>query len=308
VRVVVTGATGLLGRVLVEALRSGGEQVVAISRDPQRAAQTLSDEVEIHAWPDPTAIPAPGAALAGADAVVNLLGEPVAQNWTRHPEVRAEIRNSRILGTRSLVAGLRALPDERRPRVLVSQSAAGYYGHRGDQPLDEQAAPGTDFLAEVVVAWEQEALAAESLMRVAVTRTGVVLAAGGGALSRMLPFFRLGLGGPVAGGKQYVPWVHLDDVVGAIRFVLQTAEATGAVNVTAPNPVTNAELTKALGHALHRPAVLPVPALALRALYGEMSQIVTTGQRVIPSRLEQLGYAFRYTELGPALATVLGGA
>jgi uncharacterized protein (TIGR01777 family) len=189
--------------------------------------------------------------------------------------------------------------------VLVSQSAAGFYGARGEEPVDESAPPGADFLADVVVAWEREALGASEHCRVAVTRTGVVLSPSGGALAQMLPFFRLGLGGPVAGGRQYVPWIHLDDVVGALLHCVEEDQAHGPVNATAPHPVTNAELSKTLGRVLHRPAVLPVPGVGLKVLYGEMSLIVTTGQRVVPRELERLGYEFRYAELEPALRDVL---
>jgi uncharacterized protein (TIGR01777 family) len=192
--------------------------------------------------------------------------------------------------------------------VLVSQSATGFYGPRDDQPVDESSAPGKDFLAEVVAAWEAEAMTAADLMRVAVTRTGVVLSPEGGALETMLPFFKLGIGGPVAGGRQYISWIHLDDVVGALLHCLQDQSAEGPVNLTAPNPVTNAEFSKALGRALHRPAFLPVPAFAIKLLYGEMSTIVTTGQRVKPERLKQLGYEFRQPDLDAALRSVLDGA
>jgi uncharacterized protein (TIGR01777 family) len=274
-----------------------------LTRDPDKAARALPDAVEIHAWREPTSDAPPEAALSGADAVVNLMGEPVAQYWTLRS--RPLIRDSRVLGTRLLVQALQQLGAEHRPRILVSQSAVGYYGHRADEPLDEDAPPGDDFLAEIVVAWEREARAAENLLRTVVTRTGVVLSAHGGALARMLPFFRLGLGGPVAGGRQYVPWVHIDDVIGAIRFALGDSEVQGPINVTAPSPVTNANFSKALGHALKRPAILPVPALALRTLYGEMSHIVTTGQRAIPRRLQQHGYSFRHPGLEDALKDVL---
>jgi uncharacterized protein (TIGR01777 family) len=303
-RVAITGATGLIGRALVQALRQRGDQVVALSRDEDRARQALGDGVEAHAWPDPLGAPPPEAALAGADAVVHLLGEPVAQRWTS--ESKEAIRRSRVDGTRSLVDGLLALAPDRRPGVLVSQSASGFYGPRGDEQLSEEAPPGDDFLSGVVVGWEREAMRAESELRVAVTRTGVVLSPEGGALAKMLPFFRAGIGGPVAGGRQYVPWIHLDDVVGAILFCLDDARAAGPVNLAAPNPATNAELSRALGHVLKRPAVLPVPAFALKLLYGEMAQIVITGQRVVPSRLNQLGYEFRHPDLEAALRDVLG--
>jgi uncharacterized protein (TIGR01777 family) len=248
--------------------------------------------------------PPPEAALAGADAVVHLLGEPVAQRWT--DQAKDGIRRSRVDATRSLVQGLRALAPDRRPDVLVSQSATGFYGPCGEEQLAEDAPAGDDFLAGVVVGWEGEAMRAASELRVAVTRTGVVLSPEGGALAKMLPFFRLGIGGPVAGGRQYVPWIHLDDVVGAMLFCLDNAAATGPINLTAPHPVTNTELSHTLGRVLKRPAVLPVPASALKLLYGEMAQIVITGQRVMPARLTELGYAFRHPDLESALRDVLG--
>ena len=303
-RVLITGATGTIGLALADALTARGDQVVALSRDPERGQRVLGEGIEVLAWPDPNAGPPPAAALAGLDAVVNLLGEPVAQRWS--DAARQRIRDSRVLATRSLVAALRSLPADGVPRVLVSQSATGYYGPREDAPLDEEASPGADFLADVVVAWEREASAAKSIMRVACTRTGVVLSSSGGALAKMLPFFKLGIGGPVAGGKQYVPWVHLDDVVGAFVHCLDDERASGPVNVTAPNPVTNAELGRALGHTLGRPAVLPVPGFAVKLLYGEMAEMVTTGQRAVPAKLRQLGYEFRHPEIELALKDVLG--
>jgi uncharacterized protein len=302
-RVAVTGATGVLGQSLIRALLARGDEVVALSRDSGRARQALGDRVDAHAWPNPTDTPPPEAALAGADAVVNLMGEPVAQRWTA--EAKDRIRRSRVSGTRSLVQGLLALTADRRPATLVSQSASGYYGPHGDEPLTEDAPAGNDFLAGVVVAWEREALAAAPDLRVALTRTGVVLSPDGGALAKMLPFFRLGIGGPVAGGRQYVPWVHLDDVVGALLLSLDNTAASGPLNLAAPDPVTNTDLSRTLGRVLGRPAVLPVPALALKLLYGDMAEIVTTGQRLVPARLEQLGYGFRYSELEPALRDVL---
>jgi uncharacterized protein len=196
---------------------------------------------------------------------------------------------------------------EARPRVLVSQSGAGWYGHRAGERLDESASAGDDFLARLTVAWEGEAQRAEELgVRVVRARTGVVLSPTGGALERMLPFFRLGVGGPVAGGRQYVPWVHLDDVVGAIIAFLRDEAASGAVNVTAPEPVTNRELSKVLGRVLRRPAIAPVPGLAVRLLYGRMSDVVTTGQRAVPGRLQELRYSFRRPELEEALRNAVG--
>jgi uncharacterized protein (TIGR01777 family) len=274
---------------------------MVLSRNPERARESLG-AVEAHEWRDPKAEVPPAEALSGCDAVVHLLGEPVAQRWT--DAAKREIRDSRVLGTRNLVAALERA--DRRPRTLISQSATGWYGARSAEPLDESAPPASDFLANVVQAWEAEARRASSLgVRVVTCRTGVVLSADGGALERMLPFFKAGVGGPVAGGRQYVPWVHLDDVAGAVLFLLDRGEADGPVNVTAPEPVTNSELSKALGRALHRPAVLPVPGFALKLLYGEMRTVVTTGARVVPAQLRELGYEFRHASLDEALRAAL---
>jgi uncharacterized protein len=307
-RVAITGATGMIGSAVTAALLDRGDQVVAIARDRGRARAALGDEVDVHLWPDPKQASPPPAALAGADAVVHLLGEPVAQRWTE--TAKREIRDSRVLSTRSLVAGLAELSDEDRPATVVSQSATGYYGASGEEPVTEDSAAADDFLAEVTTAWEREALVAAALpgVRVALTRTGVVLSPHGGALAKMLPPFRLGVGGPVAGGRQYVPWIHLDDVVGALLCCVDDQRASGPVNVTAPNPATNAELSRALGRVLHRPAVIPVPAVALRLLYGEMAFIVITGQRAVPERLRDLDYPFRHPQLEPALRDVLSRA
>lgn len=254
-------------------------------------------------WPNPTAAPPPAAALAGADAVINLIGEPIAQRWS--DAAKRRIRESRVASTEMLVAGLRALAVADRPTVLVSQSATGFYGPSGERELIQSSPAGEDFLAHVVRDWEAAAHGADELMRVAVTRTGVVLSPSGGALAQMLPFFRLGIGGPVAGGRQYVPWIHLDDVVEALRFCVEEGRAAGPLNLTAPRPVNNAEFSHALGRALRRPTVLPVPGMALQLLYGEMSEIVTTGQRAVPQRLLELGFEFRHPEIEPALRAVL---
>lgn len=338
-KVAVTGATGTIGRALVRELVARGDEVVALSRDARRAIRTLGADADAAKradpaaddpsadrpsadrpsadreragavgtaeWRDPKADPPPLDALRGCEGVVHLLGEPVAQRWSE--DAKREILDSRVLATRNLVAALAQLPSAERPRVLVSQSAVGWYGPHGPEPLDESAPAGTDFQARVVAAWEAEARTAEELdgLRVVRVRTGVVLSPSGGALEKMLPFFKLGVGGPVAGGRQYLPWVHLDDVVGALVFCLDSAEAEGAINVTAPQPVTNAEFSKALGRALKRPAVLPVPAFAIKALYGQMAEIVTEGANVQPKRLQALGYAFRQPELEPALRDATG--
>jgi uncharacterized protein len=298
VKVAVTGATGNIGRALVRELTAQGDEVTALSRNAERAKETLG--IEVVGWERPKSERPPAEALRGRDGVVNLLGEPLAQRWTE--ETKREIRDSRILGTRNLVAALAELPEGERPRVLVSQSAVGWYGARGDEPVDESEPPASGFEAQSTVDWEAEARRAEELgVRVVTTRTGVYLSQAGGALETMLPPFRLGVGGPVAGGRQYVPWVHMDDVVGALAFCLHTEAATGPVNVTAPEPVTNRDFSKALGRVLRRPAVVPVPALALKILYGEMAVVVTSGRRAVPRRLQELGYEFRRPDLEDAL-------
>jgi hypothetical protein len=274
---------------------------VALSRNAGSAS--FGPGVEVVEWADPKGSPAPESAFSDVSGVIHLLGEPVAQRWS--DDAKREIRDSRVLGTRNLIAGMRSAGP--RLSVLVSQSAIGYYGARGDEVVDESAAPGDDFLAGVVVEWEREAGAGASELglRVPVLRTGVVLSPSGGALEKMLTPFKLGVGGPVAGGKQYMPWVHIDDVVGALLFALDSPEADGPMNVTAPTPVTNKDFSRALGRALRRPAVMPVPGFAIKLLYGEMSTIVTTGVRAVPAQLESLGYAFRQPDLDEALKAAL---
>lgn len=289
-RVAVTGASGLIGTRLGAALRARGDEVTALK---------LRDGP-----------PAP-AAIAGHDAVVHLAGEPVAQRWS--DAARERIRSSRVDGTRGLVAAIAAA--DPRPRVLVTASGVGYYGAHGDgahtaegggSGLDEDAPAGDDFLAQVCVATESEARAAEQAgVRVVVLRTGVVLDRSGGALAKMLPAFRLGVGGPVAGGQQYLSWIHLDDLVGMYLAAIDDEAWSGPFNATAPEPVTNAQFSKALGRALHRPAVLPVPAMALRALYGQMAEIVTEGQRAVPRRALEHGYSFMQPDLDEALHDAL---
>ena len=302
-KVAVTGATGTIGARLVEELRARGDEVTVLSRDAERARRAFGGEIEAVTWADPSSEPAPAEALSGREGVVHLLGEPIAQRWS--DETKREIRDSRVLGTENLVHGIAAA--EPRPKVLVSQSAEGIYP-RGSEPVDESgpADPGT-FLSDVVAAWEGEAAKASDLgLRVVRARTGVVLSPEGGALATMLPVFKAGLGGPVAGGRQYVPWIHLDDTVGALLFCLDTEAATGPVNVTAPEPVTNKVFSKVLGQVLGRPAIVPVPALGLKVLYGEMAQVVLTGANVRPRRLEELGYRFLRPELESALRAATG--
>ena len=304
-KVTVTGATGTLGRTVVAALQARGDEVTALSRDAAAAREKLGQRVRALEWKAPKSELPPAAALSGQDAVVHLLGEPVAQRWS--DDAKSEIRDSRVLATRNLVAALRELDEAARPGVLVSQSGTGWYGPRGDERVTEGEPAGADFLARVCVEWEAEArTAAELGPRVALTRTGVVLSEDGGALEKMLPAFKLGVGGPVAGGDQYVSWIHADDIVGALLFCLDNEAASGPLNLTAPEPVTNRELSKALGGVLNRPAFAPVPGLAIKALYGEMASIVTTGVRAVPARLQELGYEFRQPDLEPALRAATG--
>jgi uncharacterized protein (TIGR01777 family) len=295
-KVVLTGATGLIGRRIVSELRAREAEVVALSRS---GSNELG--VETVVW-DPASGPAPVSALSGADAVVNLAGEPVAQRWT--DAVKQRIRDSRVVGTQRLVEGL--LAADPRPDVLVSASATGYYGDRGEEELPESAPPGSDFLAAVCVDWEAAAMkAADSGVRVALIRTGVVLADGGGALAAMLPPFKAGVGGPVAGGRQYMPWIAVEDVVGLYLAALEHPEYSGPINGGAPAPATNAEFSKALGRALHRPAVVPVPALVLRLRFGEMASVVTASSRMVPARALELGYRFKFEDLDSALANAV---
>lgn len=295
-RALISGATGLLGRRLLATVDSAA----VLTRDPRRAR--LPAHATPFAW-EPMAGPPPAAAFEGVDAVLHLAGEPVAAGrWSA--ERKRRIRDSRVLGTQHLVAALGALP--RRPPVLVAASAVGYYGDRGDAELDEQAAPGSGFLAEVCRAWEEQAQAAAALgVRVVRARIGLVLAPEGGALPRMLPPYRLGLGGRLGHGKQWMPWIHADDVVGLLIHAAQQPSLSGALNAVSPAPVTNADFSRALARALRRPAVLAAPRAALRLALGELSSVLLASQRAIPTQALRSGYAFRFRELSAALADCL---
>jgi uncharacterized protein (TIGR01777 family) len=291
-RVLVTGGTGLVGNPACHALRAAGHAVTVVSREPGRVpARAIG-------WDGLRA------AMPETDAIVNLAGDPIAGGrWTAAR--KQEIRRSRIEATRALVEAIAAA--EPRPGVLVNASAVGYYGDRGDAPLDENAAPGHDFLARVCVDWEGEARRAEALgVRVVRLRFGIVLAPDGGALSAMLLPFRAGVGGRLGSGRQWVSWIYRDDVVGLIRDALANDAYAGAVNVTSPNPVTNADFTRALGRAVRRPTLLPVPGLALRLALGEMATMLLEGQRVLPAVAQRVGYAWRQPELPAALELCVG--
>lgn len=296
-RVVVTGSTGLIGSGLVPRLRAEGHDVLRLVRREPSAA----DEVQ---W-DPTGRRLDPAALAGVEAAVHLAGVGVGdRRWT--PRYRATIRDSRVAGTTLLAQTLAGL--DPLPRVLLSASAVGFYGDTQDRPVDETAPVGSGFLADVCRVWEESTAAAQQAgIRVAHLRTGVVLSGSGGALGRQLPLFRLGLGGQLGDGRQYTSWVTLPDEVEAIRFLLTADAVRGPVNLTAPRPVTNAELTRALAGVLHRPAPWRVPAVALKvALDGLAQEALLVGQRVLPAVLEAAGFTFAHTEVEQGLAAVLG--
>jgi uncharacterized protein (TIGR01777 family) len=299
VNIAISGASGLIGRRLLKVLAKDGQSLTALSR---HAGTNLPPGVRLAVW-DPVKGEPPADALREADAVIHLAGSPVAQRWSA--SAKQDIRESRVAGTRNLVQALSKL--RRKPGVLICASAIGYYGSRGDEVLVESAAPGSGYLAEVCVAWEKEAQAAEALgMRVVRVRTGIVLDARGGALPRMLPPFRMGAGGKLGSGRHWMSWIHLEDLAALFQFVL-TTPVSGAVNGVAPNPVTNAGFTRALAAAVHRPAIFPVPAFALRLLFGEMSEILLASQRVKPQAAESAGFTFRFPELAGALAAVLKG-
>jgi uncharacterized protein len=301
-RVLVTGASGLLGSALCDALLARGDEVVGLTRNPDRA-RSSNPTVSWHAWRPTTERP-PAAALEGIDGVVNLIGEEINQRLTDQAKVR--IRESRIVGTRNLLQGVSASPTE--PSVFVGQSAIGYYGDRGAKILDEESPPGEPgFITEVVTDWEAaERNAEDAFDRVVIFRTGLVLTKDGGLLKQLLLPFKLGVGGPLAGGEQYMSWIHIQDVIGLFLWALDDHRVWGVINATAPDPVTNREFSKALGHALHRPAVIPAPKFAVAALRGgELADAVAGGARVLPRRALDLGYEFRHTEVDEALRSAL---
>jgi uncharacterized protein (TIGR01777 family) len=270
----ISGASGFIGRHLMKSLAQAGHSLRALSR---------------HAPP------------AESDAIIHLAGEPVAQRWTA--AARQRILDSRVVGTHNLVEALAALP--RRPEALICASAIGYYGSRGDEILTESSAPGSGFLPEVCVAWEREAQAAEAFgIRVVRVRTGLVLDANGGALVRMLPPFRMGVGGRLGSGRQWMSWIHLEDLAALFQFAVES-QVRGPLNAVAPNPVTNSDFTRELAHALRRPAVFPVPEFALRLLFGEMADVLLASQRVAPAAAEAAGFRIRFPQLAPALEGLL---
>jgi uncharacterized protein (TIGR01777 family) len=300
-KVLVTGASGFIGSALCDSLLVRGDTVVGLTRDPKRARES-NPSVLWEAW-EPTLERPAAEVFDGVDAVVNLLGEKINQRWT--DEAKERIMESRRTGTHNLIGTIAGL--ERKPGVLVNQSAIGFYGDRGEAIMDESASSGEGFDAEVVREWEAAAREVEATgVRLVVIRTGHVLDPSGGMLRQLLRPFKLGVGGPLAGGDQYMSWIHVEDEVGLILWAIENEAVSGVVNLTAPNPVTNRELSRALGRALHRPASLPVPGLALDLMYGsEFGAVLRGGQRVVPRRALDLGYEFRFTDIDEALADLL---
>lgn len=307
--ILITGATGLIGKVLSARLQDEGHQVRILSRRGGGAGEigqpgTYGERQGLQSWRwDPERECPPAGALEGVEAVVHLAGEPVASGrWT--PELKQRIRDSRIIGTRKLVEGLKLMSVP--PAVLVGASAVGYFGDRGDEVLDETAPAGKGYLSEVCQEWEAEYLPAEQAgVRVAMIRIGVVLSREGGALEKMLLPFRLGLGGRLGSGRQWFPWIHIDDLVGLIHSAIFNAEIRGPLNGAAPGSVTNEGFTRSLAAALDRPVFLPVPAAAIRILVGEMAAVLLASQRVVPAAALAAGYHFKFPDVQEALHDIL---
>ncbi|HKJ37127.1 MAG TPA: TIGR01777 family oxidoreductase [Solirubrobacterales bacterium] len=300
-RVLVTGASGTIGRAVCDALLARGDEVVGLTRNPE-AARATNPTVSWHPW-NPALERPPGEALEDVDGIINLVGEPINQRWT--DEAKERILVSRETATRNLVHAM--LAAEPRPRVLVNQSAVGYYGNRGDALVDEETGAGETFDARVCVAWEAAAREVEGHdIRLAIMRTGLVLDKDSGLLSELLLPFKLGVGGPVAGGQNFMPWISLADEVGLLLWALDNDVASGVYNATAPEPVTNKEFSKALGAALGRPAVMPVPKLAVKLRLGsELGEVATGGQRALPRRAQDQGYEFRHPDIRSGLEAAL---
>ena len=300
-KALVTGATGLIGSRLVPEL----DRQVVLSRDPARAKALFGSDITAFAW-SPTRGPAPVEAFADVDVVFHLAGEPIAEGRLTSNRKR-EIRDSRIIGTRNLISSLNSI--DKRPAVLVGASAVGYYGDRGDEELTESSAEASTFLATVCQQWEAESMKARDLgLRVVVSRTGIVLAPEGGALKRMLPPFRLGIGGVLGNGRQWMPWIHIDDVVGLLLHAARNDTVCGPMNAVSPSPVTNRVFTRTLGRVLRRPTVLALPAVGLRIAFGELSQILLSSQRVLPQVAQDTGYRYAFDELHLALQACVGSS
>jgi uncharacterized protein len=294
---VISGGNGFIGRRIVDRLLRDQHYVGVWSRQPGREKRTA---VASFSW-DPLQGEPPAESLNTMDAVIHLAGEPVAQRW--NAEVKRRIRDSRVSGTRALVDAIARV--QHKPKVLVCASAIGYYGDRGDEVLTESSTPGSGFLADVCRGWETEAnRAAELGLRVVRLRIGFVLGKNGGALAQMVPAFRAFVGGRLGSGKQWMPWIHVDDVAKMFVHAVES-DISGVWNATSPNPVTNAAFTREMGKALHRPAVFPVPPFALKLAFGELGRHMLDSSRVIPEAAQKAGFQFQYPELGPALRNLL---
>lgn len=295
----ITGATGFLGRPLVEMLLGDGHSVNYLGRKFDR---TMNARAAFHHWENPETTLPPLTSVPRCDVIIHLAGEPIAQRWTS--EVKKKIQASRIMGTRNLVEAIGQL--RHKPATLVSSSAIGYYGDRGNEVLAEDSGPGKGFLADLCIGWEQEADRAKEFgLRVVRIRTGVVLGLGGGALKQMLPPFEFGIGGKLGNGAQWMSWIHREDLLRMFRFAADTAGVEGALNGTAPGPVTNAEFTRILAKAVHRPALIPIPKAGLRLVLGEMAEFLFDSARAVPAAAEQQGFSFVYSQLQHALNQIM---
>ncbi len=294
-KILITGGSGFVGQLLCQRLIESGHQPLVVSRSPEKAAKVLPESTEVRASVRDFAADSP-------EAIVNLAGEPIAEGrWTEAK--KKALVDSRVNITRELVEFCSS--QDQPPAVMVSASAMGYYGDQGDRDVTEETEPHDEFAHQLCRRWEAEAQKAEEFgVRVAILRIGLVLDAGGGMLAKTTTPFKLGLGGKLGDGRQYMPWIHREDMVGMILFLLQNEELSGPFNASAPNPVTNAEFTRELGRALKRPTVLPAPAPALKLVFGEMSRLLLTGAKMLPARMEEAGFKFRYRELDQALAAI----
>jgi uncharacterized protein (TIGR01777 family) len=301
-RIFLAGGTGLIGSRLIERLWERGDEILLLTRRPKAVEARFGSACTLIEG-DPTVAGSWMQQVADCDAVINLAGEPIfAHRWSA--AFKKSIRDSRIKSTENIVQAL----VQTRVKTLVNASAIGYYGARDDEPLTESSDAGTDFMAKICVDWERAAAGAETHgARAAMVRIGVVLASGGGALTQMLPPFKAFAGGPIGSGKQWLSWIHCNDIVGIILLALDNPQATGPINGTAPNPLENKAFSQALGRALHRPSLVPTPRFALQIVLGEVADIVATGQRVLPRRAEELGYRFRHPKIDGALADLVGG-
>jgi len=297
-KVLVTGATGFVGKVLVQKLQQNGDKVVVLTRNIAKAAIILGRDCDYYQWADSNSLP-PVEAFENVDGIVNLMGENIgAKRWS--DEVKSRIYHSRIDGTKKLAECISQLGA--RPRVLVSSSAIGIYGSWGEEEITENSSLGDDFLATVCKDWEKEAVNAEKFgLRVVLIRTGIVLGRGGGALQQMLPIFKLGLGGPLGNGHQYMSWIQIEDLCSMYIEALHRDSISGAFDGTAPYPVTNKEFTRTLSKVLKRPAIFPAPAFAIKKLFGEMSTLILDGQKVLPTKFKEVKFRYRYPTLDMAL-------